>query len=350
MMLSALLLAIIFLSLLETAAAANRLLTSPLYGNPVGGVPFDDGTGVVIPHVARFHSILLCHGDWILGIQVVYILEDNSTFVAPPHGKIDKNCNASEELAMSKIVFNEYERLVHIEGLADMNDRWRYVSQLRLFTSVGGGPPIFRGGATGRISGLRFSLTGDIKGIFGRSGDVLNALGFHMDSSLLFSSYNRTALFAGVQGGFDFDDFRNLSSRHVTPIRITNMVINHNKVINGIKVTYMVSKGPPINITHGSLAAKNTLGHSTLSVLNFEADEWITEATFAISDPAVSPVLGVLCLGIETTNSKGAVKLYGPFGTQPCYGRMYIEGVFYGLFGRVGGRRNDSIYAIGFYI
>ena len=62
--------------------------------------------------------------------------------------------------------------------------------------------------------------------------------------------------------------------------------------------------------------------------------------TFAISDPAVSPVLGVLCLGIGTTNSKGTMKSYGPFGVQPCYGRMYVEGVIYGLYDRVG---NDSI-------
>ena len=348
-MLSALLLAI-FLPLPKIAAAANTLLTSPLYGNPVGGAPFDDGTRVVIPHVARLYSMLFCYGDWIFGIQLVYILEDNKTFVASPHGKINENCSTSEDLTMSKIVFNEHERLVHIEGLADMNERWRYVSQLRLFTSVNGRPPVFRGGATGRISGLPFSLTGDIRGIFGRSGSVLNALGFYINASLPLSTYNKTSLFAGAEGGIEFDDFRNLLSRNVTPIKITNMIINRNKVINGIKVTYMVSRGPPINITHGTLAANNTSGHSSLSILDFEADEWITEVTFAISDPAVSPILGVLCLEVETTNSKGTVRSYGPFGSHPCYGTLIIEGVFYGLYGRVGGVRNDSIYAIGFYV
>ena len=340
-MLSAVLLATVTLFLplpCKTTAAADKLLASPLYGNPTGGVPFDDGTGAVISQVTRLHSMLLCYGDWIFGIQVVYILENNDTFPASPHGTIDNNCSISKGLTMSKIVFEEDERLVHIEGLADMNERWRYVSQLRLFTSVGGRPPAFRGGATGRISGLPFSLTGNIRGIFGRSGDVLNALGFYM---LPFSGYNKTALFSGTDGGIVFDDFKNLSSRNETPIKITNMVINHNnKLISGIEVTYMVSRGAHINVTHGAPVAINTSG------INLETDEWITEVTFAISDPAVSPVLGVLCLGIGTTNSKGAVKSYGPFGIQPCYGRMYVEGVIYGLYGRVG---NDSINAIGFY-
>lgn len=342
-MLSAVFLATLFLPLpCKVAEAAYELLASPLYGNPAGGVPFDDDIRDVIPQVARLHSMLFCYGDWIFGIQLAYILENNDTFVASPHGKIGSNCSVSEGLTMSKVVFEENERLVHIEGLADMNERWRYVSQLRLFTSVGGRPPVFRGGATGHISGLPFSLTGNIRGIFGRSGDVLNALGFYM---LPFSAYNKTALFSGTDGGIVFDDFKNLSSRNETPIKITNMVINHNnKLISGIRVTYMVSRGAHINITHGALAAINT------TVINLEANEWITEVTFAISDPAISPVLGVLCFGIETTNSKGTVRSYGPFGTQPCYGRIYVEGIIYGLYGHVGGRSNDSINAIGFYI
>ena len=72
MMLSALLLAIIFLSLLETAAAANRF-GSLLHSMETLWEVFHlmmVATGVVIPHVSCFHSILLCYNiylDWIFG-------------------------------------------------------------------------------------------------------------------------------------------------------------------------------------------------------------------------------------------------------------------------------------------
>ena len=56
----------------------------------------------------------------------------------------------------------------------------------------------FQGGVTGRVSGLPFSLTGDIRDIFGRSGEVLNAVGFYMNASLPFSSYNKTDFIAGA--------------------------------------------------------------------------------------------------------------------------------------------------------
>ena len=141
MMLPALLLAV-FLQM----ASSNPLLTSPLFGYSLGGDPFDDGTTAVIPPVARLHSVVICHGDLIDGIQLVYILEDNNTFIGSPHGKLSEDCANLKSSNMSKIVFKEDERLVHVEGVLLTDLRYPYVSQLKLFTSVGGQPPVFRGG------------------------------------------------------------------------------------------------------------------------------------------------------------------------------------------------------------
>ena len=332
-MLPALLMAV-FLSL--QMAAGNPLLTSPLFGYSLGGDPFDDGTAAVIPPVARLHSIHVCHGDLIDGIQLVYILEDNGTFIGPPHGKMNENCSNLKDSVMSKIVFKENERLVHVEGVVYTDSRYPYVSQLKLFTSVSGQSPIFRGGPFGRVPGVPLSLTGDVRGIFGRRGDVLDAIGFYIDPSLPLNFYNKTVV--GGEGGNDFDDFKNLSSRNEKPLKITNMVINHNKMINGIQVTYMVCSGASISITHGTIAV------DSLSFLDFEADEWITKVNTTTS------YLGsqsIYVLGIETTNSKGSVRSYGPFGTQPYNGTMTtVHGTVHGLYGRDYG----NMVALGFYV
>ena len=167
----------------------------------------------VIPHVAHLYSLLICYGDVVDGIQLVYILQDNGTFIPSPHGKISNKC--SKDSNMSKIVFKEGERLVHIEGL--IQKTWYFISQLTLFTSIGG-PPKLRGGpfGGGSTSDIQFSLTGDIRGIFGRTGDALDALGFYVNTTVPLSSYQKTNLIGG-KGGIDFDDFdffakmRNLS-------------------------------------------------------------------------------------------------------------------------------------------
>ena len=138
-MLPALLLAV-FLPL-PKMAAADGLLTSPLFEYPLGGDPFDDGTTSVIPPVAHLHSVLVCHGDWIDSIQLVYILQNNGTFIASPHGKINDNCG--EDSNMTKIVFKEDKRLVRVEGV--VNAGVKYVSQLKLFTSISWQLPVFKG-------------------------------------------------------------------------------------------------------------------------------------------------------------------------------------------------------------
>ena len=343
-----------FLSFPETAAAVNKLLTSPLFGNPLGGDPFDDGTTSLIPQVDHLRSISICYGDVIDGIQLLYILQDNSTFIGLPHGRINKECPKDSKLRT--IVFKEGERLVQVEG--SVQKTWQYISQLTLFTSVNGGPPKLRGGPFGNRGDnpdVPFSLTGDIRGIFGRSGDVLDSLGFYMNTSLPLHTYNKTDLVGGEDGEY-FDDFESLLSNGSAeiPLKITNMVISYGSFINGIQVTYMTSmaEGTSITLTHGTLDRQNYLGHSDLAVLEFEADEWVTRIN--ISSRVLSlPMEGVHrylnYLQIETTNSVGSVRSYGPFGAVVSTENVTtVVGVVHGFYGRF--TKKKALNALGFYI
>ena len=315
---------------LQIASAADPLLASPLFGNAVGGDLFHDGVTAVFPQVARLHSLHICYGDVVDGIQLFYLLQDNTTFIASPHGKVNENCGKNSN--MTKIFFKEDETLIHIKGV--MQKTWQYISQLTLFTSVAGGPPKTRGGPFGRggSDDVPFSLTGDIRGIFGRSGSVLDSIGFYINTSAVpLTSYQKTDLVGG-EGGSEFDDFKILASKNEKPLKITNMIINYGSLIIGIQVTYMVSNGGITTTTHGFL---NSQG----AILDFDADEWITKVDISKKEEAV------YYLEIVTTNSKGSIRSYGPYG-QVKGNITTVESVVYGFYGR---SSDYYLNALGFY-
>ena len=333
------------LHLPEVAAASPLLRASPLFGSSLGGDPFDDGTTALIPEVAGLHVMLICYGDVVDGIQLVYTLQDNGTFVAYPHGKIKDNC--VKDSNMSKIVFKEGETLVHVEGLIQI--KWRYISQLSLFTSLNGGPPKLRGKPFGRGStdDIPFSLTGDVRGIFGRTGDVLDSIGFYVNTNLPLSYYQKINISLGLKPGTDqFDDFELIAANGGKPLKITNMVISHGIYINAIQVTYLTSSGAPISLTHGTLNTHNWLTNKYFEVLDFDDDEWITSVN--ISPRWSEAVNCVGYLEFVTTNSKGSVRSYGPFGQVYTANVTTIDGVIRGFHGS----STDylAVNTLGFYI
>ena len=255
MILAPLLWALHFLPLQIATAADSALFASPLYGSFQGGDPFDDGTTAVIPQVARLHSLRVCYGDAIEGIQLIYIFQDGNTFIGTVHGKANKQ-QCPEDSKVSKIVFKENETLVRVEGLTQT--KWKYISQLTFFTSMDGSPPTLRGGPFGRGNNsidAPFSLTGEIRGIFGRSGDLLDAVGFYINTaSLPLTSYRKTNIIGGKTGN-DFDDFKILASNEGKPLKITNMVVSYASFVVGIQVTYLMSinGGTTTTVTHGTI-------------------------------------------------------------------------------------------------
>ena len=215
-------------------------------------------------------------------------------------------------------------------------------------TSIAGGPPKIHGGPFGRggFDDIPFSLTGDIREIFGQHGDVLDAVGFYMNTSVPFISYKKTDLIGGI-GGDNFDDFVILATKNEKPLKITNMIINYGSLsafINGIQVTYMVSKEATTTATHGTLVPDNSQGHNYFAILDFDADEWITKVD--ISSRESGPYQVINYLKIETTNPKGSIRSYGPFGQVYLGNITTVESVIHGFYGR----SSDYIYGLGFYI
>ena len=155
---------------LQTATAS--LTSSPLFGPPGGGDPFDDGITAIVPCVVHIASLSICHGDGIDRIQANYTLQDGKVYVGFPHGaRVTKNCTRK-----NVIEFTEGETIVYIEGKIQIT--YRYVSQLTLFTSTPVGlPSIYGPFGLGGDSDIPFSIVGSTMGIFGRSGDLLDAIG-----------------------------------------------------------------------------------------------------------------------------------------------------------------------------
>ena len=312
----------------QTASAAG-LIASPLLGSPGGGDPFDDGITAVVPHVVRVASLCICHGDGVDGIQANYTLEDGSTLVGFTHGMKDKNCTKR------LIEFKEGETIVHIEGKTQVT--FGYVSQLTFFTAILGGlPSVYGPFGRSSDSDIPFSVAGTTVGFFGRTGQIMDAIGLYINSSIPPNMYKKTDLIGG-EGGDGFDDFLPAGDSE-KPSKISNMVVNHGKQINGIEVTYMLPSGASSTVLHGVLKRDT---YQFDGILDFDHDEWITQVNIS---SGASHVVDYLM--IQTTDSRGSVRSYGPFGKQFMGNMTTIYGVVYGFFGRSG----NQLDALGFYI
>ena len=316
---------------LQAAAATQRgrLFASPLFGSPGGGEPFDDGITAIIPHAVHMASLSICYGDAVDGVQVNYTLEDGKTYVGFPHG-------VTEKCTRKLIEFKEGEVIVRIEGKIQVT--FGYISQLKLFTATLGGLPATYGPfGVGGDSDQPFSVTGTTLGIFGRAGQVLDAIGLYIDLSVPATvSYDKSDLIGGA-GGDGFDDILSNPDSE-TPSKITSMIVNYGSAINGVQVTYSLPSGASSTVLHGVLSRDNWQYNG---VLDFDDDEWITQV-----DVSSGPSHVVDYLQIVTTNSKGSVRSYGPFGKVFMGNVTTIHGVVYGLFGRCG----NQIDALGFYV
>ena len=146
--------------------ADKELQNSPRYGGK-GGIPWDDFEECPNSTVEGVHSITVYHGDQIDGLQVTYRLADGTLHPARLHGRRSGRFQNSFQLAPG-------EKIVRVEGKTNnvLVDRLSFVTRSEAGSENTYGPY----GITGDTA---FAVEGDIVGFFGRSGDLLDALGVH---------------------------------------------------------------------------------------------------------------------------------------------------------------------------
>ena len=88
--------------------SALALHCSPLFGGYAGGDPFDDGAYAVVPPVTGIKSLIIRHGDFIDGIQVVYALENGQNITSAYHGGLGGKADLIQ-LADGEYILHAYK-------------------------------------------------------------------------------------------------------------------------------------------------------------------------------------------------------------------------------------------------
>lgn len=138
---------------------------SPEVGGSGGG-PFDD-VAAAPADVIAIKSVRIRHGWMVDAIQVEYLLSNGKTYTAAGHG----GGGGGE----STITFEEGETIIRVEGRSgSLIDQLTFTTRTRSGKTQTYGP--YGGGGGGP-----FVIGGNVKGFFGRSGSMLDAIGVYLD-------------------------------------------------------------------------------------------------------------------------------------------------------------------------
>ena len=306
-------------------AAQSKVISSPLFGSAELGHWFDDGMATVSPPAIRLGSLNISWGAFIFGLQASYILENGGMVSGALHGTVPYVEESNE------IHFQENEKIFRVTGAVEQT--YGYITKLKLYTRNSEelikvyGP---FGNGTGFDS--PFSLTGKVVGLFGRSGQYLNALGAYT-MPIPAPYYNKTEIIGGIFGE-PFDDYPILLSGQP---RLLNMTVNSGGYIYGLGTTYMLQNRTLYGAFHGESGSSN-------KVISFHDTEKIVRIDVAIAS------LFVNYLMFSTLDSRGTERIYGPYGDTPQTDISTIHGTVYGLFGKTGQDHITAVTGLGFYL
>ena len=322
MMQSVLVVYVVFVLALHTQVQCE-VVASPLFGSAELGEPFDDGTSTVVPSIVGLHSLNISCGAFVFGLQASYLLHNGSNFSGVVHGTINQDSTI--------INFQKKERIFRIVGKVEQT--YAFISQLKLYTqSSKGFVKVYGPFGEGKSSDTPFSIVGAVVGLFGRSGQYLNALRAYMNP-LIPPVYNRTQMIGGIYG-VPFDDYPALSSGHA---RMLNLTINSDGYIFGFRTTYRLPNGTLFVGWHGPTGPND-------KIIRFRDSEMIVQADVAVFSLIVNYLV------FSTLDSRGARRVYGPYGDTPQSNITTIHGTLGGFFGRVGMDHGTVITGLGFYV
>jgi hypothetical protein len=142
---------------------------SRLFGGS-GGIAFDETRN----HILRIERVIVHHSEYVHGLEVTYILENGERLPRSYGG------HGGEE--SPEIVFSEDERICGVTVRSG-----QYVDSLafityRMFNLIG----MRRYGPYGGMGGQSCTvLSPNVREFFGRSGSLLDAIGFRCEEPLL---------------------------------------------------------------------------------------------------------------------------------------------------------------------
>lgn len=149
---------------------------TPLSGGG-GGRHFDDNLPTLGP--LRMIHLTICHGKYVNGINTTYLLPNGSE-VSMVHGTVRESTNGTSEVQLAHIDFVEDERI----SLIVVGHSGKFVDFLKFFTWVSTGVANEYGpygwGQDAPWSNTTSTYDGVINGFHGRSGTLIDALGFYI--------------------------------------------------------------------------------------------------------------------------------------------------------------------------
>ena len=288
----------------------NVLMSQRIGGS--GGLGFDDGILSHSPTIVGIKEIWIRHGNQVDSLQAKYLLADGSTFVAGKHGG-----NGGTE---THLQFADGERITEVRG--DSNGV--LVDQLTFVTTTSSGAQKVYG-PYGRTGITPFSVQGEIIGFYGRSGHLLDSVGFYYQIRV-----QKSQLRVGGSGGHVFDD--NILSHSPTIVGIKELWIRHGNQIDSLQAKYLRADGSTF------VAGKHGGNGGTETHLQFADGEKITEVRGDSNGALVDQLTFV------TTTSSGAQKVYGPYG-RTGKTPFSLQRQIIGFYGRSG----NLLDSVGFY-